>query len=167
MHSPDTPIQTPAPLTESAVGMGLPVRLTISAISVDAHIEHLGLTSSGAMAVPESPSDVAWYALGPRPGEIGSAVIAGHVGWKDGTQAVFDSISSLHVGDRLQVEDAAGTTTTFIVRKLRMYDQHQDASNVFGSYDGKAHLNLIGCEGVWNAVTKTYSKRLVVFTDKQ
>ena len=152
---------------QAQAGVGLPVRLKIPRISVDAAVEHLGLTPQGAMAVPEGPADVAWYDLGPRPGDVGSAVIAGHVGWKDNREAAFDNVSSLHAGDTLSVEDSTGTTTTFVVRELRMYDENQDDSNVFNSSDGKAHLNLIACEGVWNAVTKNYSKRLVVFTDKE
>ena len=46
-------------------------------------VEDVGLTPGGAMDVPKGPSDVAWFDLGPRPGEVGSAVIAGHEGWKD------------------------------------------------------------------------------------
>ncbi|HQT83173.1 MAG TPA: class F sortase, partial [Candidatus Paceibacterota bacterium] len=104
---------------------------------------------------------------GPRPGEIGSAVIAGHVGWKDNIRAAFDSVASLRPGDTLFVEDAQGASVTFVVRELRMYDQNQNDSDVFTSTDGKAHLNLIACEGVWDAATKSYSKRLVIFTDKE
>jgi hypothetical protein len=61
---------------------GLPVRLKIPSIGVDARIKPVGLTADGAMDVPAGPADVAWFDLGPRPGEIGSAVVAGHYwGW--------------------------------------------------------------------------------------
>src|SRR3989344_2613905 len=33
--------------------------------------------------------------------------------------------------------------------------------------DGAAHLNLITCEGAWDKVSRTYSQRLVVFTDRE
>ncbi len=65
------------------------------------------------------------------------------------------------------VEDENGVTTTFLVRDSQMYDQQANASVVFESSDSKAHLNLIACEGVWNNLTKSYSKRIVIFTDKQ
>jgi sortase A len=145
----------------------LPMRLKIPRINVDAAIEDVGLTPSGAMDVPKGPSDVAWFDLGPRPGESGSAVIAGHEGWKDNIAAVFDDLYELRVGDELSVEDAEGTTTVFVVRKVRIYDQNADAADVFDSSDGKAHLNLVTCEGVWNAAQKSYSNRFVVFTDKE
>jgi LPXTG-site transpeptidase (sortase) family protein len=145
----------------------LPIRLTIPKINVDADIKYVGLTPQGAMAVPAGPMDTAWFDLGPYPGEDGSAVIAGHEGWKDGIQAVFDDLYQLHIGDKVYVEDKKGTITTFVVRSIETYDQNGNASDVFSSNDGKAHLNLITCEGTWNAAQKSYSNRLVVFTDME
>ena len=126
-----------------------------------------GLTTEGAMAVPAGPTSTAWFDLGPRPGESGSAVIAGHEGWKDGIAAVFDNLYKLQKGDKVYVEDEKGVTATFIVRGIQVYSQNGDAALVFGSNDGKAHLNLITCEGDWNAIQKSYSNRLVVFTDME
>jgi len=145
----------------------LPSRLIIPKIGVDAAVEYVGLTPSGAMGTPKGPAEVAWFNQGPRPGEIGSAVITGHFGWKDNIPAVFDEIHTLRTGDTLYVEDGKGTVITFVVREIRTYDEKADASDVFGSSDGKAHLNLITCEGVWDAVSKNYSKRLVIFTDQE
>jgi sortase A len=119
------------------------------------------------MDTPKGPDDVAWYKLGHRPGDTGSAVIAGHSNWNKGAPAVFDNINKLRPGDRLFVEDDKGVISTFVVRQSRDYNQNDDASAVFGSSDGKAHLNLITCEGAWNKVTNSYSKLLVVFADKE
>jgi len=146
---------------------GLPVRLVITKINVDAKIESVGLTPDGAVDVPKDPTNAAWFNLGPLPGETGSSVIDGHYGWwKDGTQAVFNNLSSLHKGDRLYVKDAAGTTITFMVRESRKYDPKANDADVFNSSDGKSHLNLITCSGTWNNIQKKYSDRLVIFTDR-
>lgn len=153
-------------LTEDSYG--LPARIRIPKISVDTTITHMGLTSDGAMDIPKTPDDVAWYELGPRPGDIGSAVIAGHYGrWKNGQGSVFDDLNQLSVGDSLSIEDEKGTIITFVVREIRSYDPNADASDVFFSQDGRSHLNLITCEGVWNKTSKSYSKRLVIFTDQE
>lgn len=146
---------------------GLPVRLTIPAIHVDAVVEYVGLTGDGAVEVPKDPLHVAWFNLSPRPGERGVSVIDGHFGWKNNLPAVFDDLHTLRKGDRLYVEDDKGVITTFVVQKTRNYNQSEDASGVFDSSDGKIHLNLITCEGVWNVVSKNYSERFVVFTDKE
>lgn len=145
-----------------------PVRLKIPRIDVNAPITYVGITPQGTMGVPKGSLDVAWFNLGPRPGENGSAVIAGHYGrWKNGGGSVFDNLNKLKKGDKIYIEDIKGFTTTFVVREIKIYDLNANTGDVFYSIDGKAHLNLITCEGIWDDVRKTYSNRLIVFTDKE
>lgn len=144
-----------------------PVRLKIPKIHVDAAVESVGLAPDGSMDVPKDPADVAWFNLGSPPWENGSAVIAGHYGWKNGEAAVFDNLYKLRKGDKIYVEDDLGVTIVFVVHAIRRYAPNADTKDVFGSSDGKSHLNLITCEGTWDKRTKQYSKRLVVFTDKE
>lgn len=145
----------------------LPVRLIIPKIHVDSSVERVGLSADGAMGAPGKPADVAWYERGTYPGEIGSAVIAGHSGWKDGKAAAFDELSELRAGDTLYVEDGRGEYIVFVVREVRTYDPLADAQEVFISHDDKSHLNLVTCEGVWDNALKKYPLRLVVFADKE
>lgn len=145
---------------------GLPIRLKIPKIKVNAVIESVGLTSDGSMGIPKLPRNAAWYDDGPRPGEIGSATISGHLNWYKGVTGVFARLNQLKTGDSITVQDDTGKIISFIVRTIRLYGSDEDATDVFTSDDGKAHLNLITCDGVWDKKTKQYSKRLVVFTDK-
>jgi LPXTG-site transpeptidase (sortase) family protein len=158
--------------TEDAIAaeqasLGIPIRLKIPKINVDSTIEQVGLTQDGAMDVPKGPADTAWFDLGPRPGETGSAVIAGHSGYKDGRAAVFDDLYKIEKGDKIYVENTTGDTITFVVRDIQRYKPQANAADVFGSSDGVAHLNLITCTGLWDKVEKTHSDRLVVFTDRE
>lgn len=144
-----------------------PIRLKIPKIKVNTTLEHVGLTSEGAMDIPKSPDKAAWFNLGPRPGEIGSAVIDGHYGvWKNGKKTVFNNLNKLRKGDKVYTIDEKGSVITFVVRESKSYNSEMDADDVFISGDGKSHLNLITCEGVWNKVTQSYPRRLVIFTDK-
>jgi LPXTG-site transpeptidase (sortase) family protein len=152
---------------QEQVSSGLPVRLKIPSINVDAFVEYVGLTPDGAMDVPKGPDNVAWFNLGQRPGENGSAVIAGHYGWKNNIPAVFDDLHKLNKGDRIYIKDEKGVTNIFIVREIRIYGKDENASDVFSSSDGKAHLNLVTCTGGWIEAEKTRPERLVVFTDKE
>ncbi len=152
---------------QEQVNSGLPVRLKIPKINVDIALEYVGITSQGAVDVPKDPVNAAWFNLGPRPGEIGNAVIDGHSGWKNGIRVAFDNLYKLQKGDRVYVEDDKGVVTSFVVRESKKYDPHADTADVFSSNDGKSYLNLITCEGIWDKVSKSYSKRLVVFTDKE
>jgi len=152
--------------TKTDISIGVPVRLKIPKINVDATIEFVGLTSDGAMDVPKDRGNVAWFELGQRPGENGSAVIAGHYGWKNKRGSAFDDLHKLRKGDELFIEDDNGVIISFVVREIRRYNPKADASFVFGSGDGDAHLNLVTCEGVWDEASNSYPERLVVFTDK-
>ena len=146
--------------------LGSPVRLKIPSINVDAALDYVGLTSQGELGVPTGPTNAAWYDRSSRPGEVGNAVIDGHFGWKDNTPAVFDDLHKLQAGDSIYIVDDSGATIAFVVRDIQMYDQSASESAVFASNDGKAHLNLITCEGTWNQAQHSYSNRLVVFADK-
>ncbi|HBM45990.1 MAG: Peptidase C60 sortase A and B [Parcubacteria group bacterium GW2011_GWF2_38_76] len=152
---------------QRGVNFGLPISLKIPKIGVDAIVEQVGITSQGEIGVPKGPTSVAWFELGPHPGENGSAIITGHYGWKDGIVAVFDNLYKLQKGDKIYVEDDKGETFVFVVRESKRYDPKADAPAVFASDDSDSHLNLITCEGIWNKDQKSYSKRLVVFTDKE
>ena len=141
-----------------------PVRLVIPKIGLDAAIEDVGLTADNAMASPSGPDTVGWYELGPRPGNKGSAVIDGHSGYADGTEAAFDKLPELIRGDRLYVEDARGRRASFVVRKTKLYARDADAAEVFASTASR-RLNLITCTGSFDVAAGTHSQRLVVFTD--
>lgn len=149
------------------VGLGLPVRLKIPKIYVNAAIEHVGQTPQGAVGVPKGPENAAWFKLGPMPGDKGSAVIDGHFGWGNGIPAVFDNLHKLEKGDKLYIENDQGMIISFVVAGLKSYDPEQNAMEVFDSGDGKSHLNLITCEGAWDKEQKNYSKRLIVFSVKE
>jgi LPXTG-site transpeptidase (sortase) family protein len=148
-------------------GPAIPIRLKIPSINLDAPIEPVGLKANGEMDVPKGPDNVAWFNLGPPPGQIGSAVMAGHFGaLKNGEGSVFDNLKKLKKDDKIYIENNKGATLTFVVREDRSYDADADASDVFSSNDGKAHLNLVTCQG-WDKDAESYTKRFVVFTDKE
>jgi LPXTG-site transpeptidase (sortase) family protein len=155
------------PDKKEEVKFGLPARLKIPKIDIDAVVDYVGLNPEGNMDIPKGPTTVGWYQHGPRPGEKGSSVIDGHFGYKNRIPAVFDNLHTLQKGDKIYIEDETGKTITFVARELRTYGPNDDATDVFRSGDGKAHLNLITCQGTWNAAKKSYSTRLVVFADKE
>lgn len=144
---------------------GLPVRLKVPVIGVNSAIEDAFITPEGRMDVPSGSRNVAWFALGPNPGQTGSAVIGGHYGIRSGVPFVFYNLDKLVVGDKIYIEDDRGDTLAFQVRKIELFGRNDDATRVFTSNDGLAHLNLITCEGIWNRVNGEYPLRRVVFTD--
>lgn len=167
-NNPIAPVEVEQEQIIPASPIGKPVRLKIPSINVDAVVESLALAPDGTMATPKGPDTVAWFDLGSLPGEIGSAVITGHYGtWKSGQGSVFDNLHKLQVGDKIYIEDDNGVNVTFVVREQQNLEPNADTTNIFSSEDEKSHLNLITCEGFWNKDSKSYSKRLVIFADKE
>jgi sortase (surface protein transpeptidase) len=172
-------VQGMAATTTTAVGTtnaatstninGSPVRLKIPKLNIDAGVQYNGLKPDGTMEVPTNITDVGWFIGSPHPGEKGSAIITGHVAQIRGgvltKPGVFSGLNALVAGDLLYVINDKGASTAFVVREIRNYDPTANATDVFTSGDSGAHLNLITCEGTWNASQLSYSQRLVVFTD--
>lgn len=156
-------LQETKPASDKETKYGIPARLVMPSIGVDTNILEVGLTESGDMESPNTNEDTGWYKYGARPGNTGSAVIAGHLGLSG--DAVFGRLSQLKKGDTLSVIDDKDQTASFVVTHSREYGNDEAPSEVFLSESG-SHLNLITCEGDWNDGQNTYSRRLVVFTDR-
>lgn len=156
---------TPEYIDKVENSVGLPLRLEIPSLGLKSSFEYVGLMSDGEMGVPSKQENVAWLNLGYRPGENGSAIVAGHYGWKDSKPSAFDNLYKLRKGDKIHITDDKGNVFVFKVRQSKRYGAGVKALEVFSASDGKPHLNLVSCEGVWNKDSNSYSKRLVVFAD--
>lgn len=167
MTSGTVPVQSNLAAASDGDGRGMPILIMIPRVGVEAAVEHVSVTAAGYMDVPRSSGNVGWYALGPRPGDVGSAVIAGHVAWFDGATAVFADLHKVAAGDTIFVRNDDGSDETFVVREVRIYPADAIATEVFVSTDGKAHLNLITCIGDWDGQARQYAERLVVFADQE
>ncbi len=168
-HSPIRPTATTsssAVATPAQGAMTNPARLIIPSIGVVAPVEAVGILSTGDLATPtQNPWEhVGWYETGPRPGEVGSAVIDGHLDRPGGYPAVFWNLRALHVGDKVVVMDTGGKSWTFRVNRVALYPPQQaPVQEIFGN-DAGHYLNLITCAGDWIPSQHQTTLRLVVFT---
>ena len=121
-----------------------------------------GINKSGAMSVTNNPRLASWYKLGAKPGEIGSAVIAGHSGYRGGI-ASFQNLPKVKVGDKIYLIDKKGNETVFVIYKKKKFPADSTVDDVFNKNDGR-YLNLITCVGTWNNHLGTHSERLVVYS---
>ena len=102
----------------------LPVRLQIPKIRVASSLDRLGRARDGTVEVPSRWELAGWYALGPRPGDPGSAVILGHVDSRRGP-AVFFRLRELGRGDEIKVTRADRSSARFVVQRTTQYDKQQ------------------------------------------
>jgi sortase (surface protein transpeptidase) len=138
------------------------VRLVIPAIGVATPLVSLGLEPDGAMQVPGDFGRAGWFAGGPAPGEVGPAVIAGHVDSRTGP-AVFYRLRELRPGDPVLVERADGARLRFVVEAARSFPKAGfPTAAVFGPVSSAA-LRLITCTGDFDRARGSYRDNLVVF----
>jgi LPXTG-site transpeptidase (sortase) family protein len=139
-----------------------PVELIIPSIGVQTSLTDLGVTADGTLQVPASTAVAGWYTRSPRPGAIGSAVIAGHIDSHTGP-GVFFYLAHLKPGDRIYVRRADKTLALFRVTEVRSYAKdHFPTLAVYGPTPD-AELRLITCGGAFDQASKSYLSNIVVY----
>jgi len=158
------PGATSAPVVKTAqLARSTPVRLQIASIGVDSTLMSLGLRTDGSMEVPAGGFPAGWYSGGPTPGQLGPAVIAGHVDMNG--PGVFYRLHDVKTGDQVTVTRADGTKPVFRVTRVEQFLKNQFPTKlVYGNID-HAGLRLITCGGTFNSQTGHYEDNLVVFAD--
>jgi LPXTG-site transpeptidase (sortase) family protein len=151
---------------ESTPPAALPVSVDIPAIGVRSELITLGLNPDGTLAVPAPGPDydkAAWFDGSPRPGDIGPAVIEGHVDSAANGPSVFYRLGDLVVGDQVEVTREDGTVVPFEVYDVRVVPKADFPTfDVYGNTDGP-ELRLITCGGPFDGAAGSYLDNVVVF----
>jgi hypothetical protein len=157
--TPKVSTSAPAPIAHHLV-RSIPIRLRIPSIGVNSKLMKLGLLKDGSLQVPPSAFPAGWYVGSPTPGQLGPAVIAGHIDWQG--PAVFYHLSHLRIGAKVIVDRADGTTATFVVTRIASFlKSNFPTSAVYGNLN-YAGLRLITC-GDFDFTLHKYVRDLVVF----
>jgi sortase (surface protein transpeptidase) len=139
-----------------------PSRLAIPSIGVRTNVIRLGLNPDRTLGVPTDYSVAGWYALGPKPGETGAAVIVGHVDSKEGP-GVFFRLGEVAPGDLLRVTSPNRVALRFRVYAVREYPKAAFPTALVYGQTAKAELRLITCGGPFDTATGHYLDNVVVF----
>jgi LPXTG-site transpeptidase (sortase) family protein len=138
-----------------------PTRLRIPAIGVNSPMMPLGLRYDGSLQVPPDRFTSGWFTGGPRPGQLGPAVIAAHVHW-NGQWGAFEHLADLNYGDKVKIDRRDGSTVVYrVTRVSRFKKTHFPTSLVYGNVD-HVGLRLITCDG-FSATQHAYLDNVVVF----
>lgn len=177
VKDPDHPLVSPdlshavpkasAPVTttpgEPVVARSTPVTVSVPAIGLTLPVTMLGLNLDGTVQVPTDIQEAGWYDLGPSPGQIGSAVILGHVDSYKGPAAFFQ-LRNVVTGDQVTVMLTDGVSALFQVTSVAIYPKMDfPAQQVYGSH-GNAALQLITCGGDFDTQTGSYESNVVVYS---
>ena len=131
-------------------------------------MEKLGLLSDGSLAAPKDPGKAGWFAGGTLPGDVGPAVIAGHIDSKTGP-AVFFPLRLTKPGSKIVVGLSNHKTVTFTVDRVITTPKEGFPTNeVFGPVPD-SELRLITCGGPYNRSVQGlhgYQNNTIVFATK-
>jgi hypothetical protein len=145
-----------------------PVELRIPGIGVRSAVTVVGLNPDGTLGVPKPGKDydkAAWFNGSPTPGQIGPAVIEGHVDGKVNGPSVFYRLGSVKIGWRIDVRRADGSRVHFVVYAVRIYPKNAFPTlKVYGNTT-RPELRLITCGGPYdkNRHGGGYPDNVVVF----
>lgn len=158
----------PLPATPYAVAADQPKFIDIARLGMHGRIKAVGLEGS-AIAVPKNTNYAGWYNGSSKPGEIGAAVLVGHVSSYASNGGIFGPLKKLSQGDTLTVTMGDGRVFTYRVEVTKTYDKDAvDMTAVMMPTGGaKSGINLVTCTGKYNSKTETYDQRLVVFATQQ
>lgn len=142
-----------------------PVALIVPALRIDTRLSGLHTGRDGNLQVDADPSRAGWYADGPAPGDLGPAVLAGHLDSKAGP-GVFAGLDRLRTGQRLTIRRADGTDVSFVVDDVHTYAKRDfPTARVYAS-DGTATLRVITCGGAFDPATGRYRSNTIVFASQ-
>ncbi len=163
------PQTVPLP-TVSVVGPTMPeskpVSMTIPAIGAQSDLLDLGLNPDQTAQVPpldEPISQAGWLDSSPTPGEVGPAILLGHVDSKQYGPGIFYNLGNLVPGDTVEVTRADGTVAIFQIDGVRSYLKSEfPTAEVYGNLD-HAGLRLITCGGAFDAAASSYTSNIIAF----
>ncbi|WP_441338593.1 class F sortase [Micromonospora sp. NBS 11-29] len=148
-----------------ALPRSVPTTISIPRIGVRAEIMTLGTNPDGTVQVPplDQAMKAGWYSPGASPGEVGNAVVVGHVDSAKLGPAVFFSLGALVRGDTIAVTRQDGSTVTFTVDEVRSYPKTAfPAEQVYGP-SGVPGLRVVTCGGVFDRTAGSYLNNIVVY----
>lgn len=141
-----------------------PVALRIDAIDASSSLVGLGLNPDETIEVPPvtEPMQAGWYSYGPTPGELGPAVILGHVNG-DGRDGIFARLHEIAAGDEITVTREDGITAVFTVTEVTQIPKPVFPTDaVYGDTDA-AELRLITCGGEFDDDRDSYRDNIITY----
>ncbi len=139
-----------------------PVRVRVPGIGVDSPLERLGIDPLGALETPVDYGRAGWFDGGTAPGDVGPAVLAGHVDSTAGP-AVFWRLRDLTAGDEVLVDRADGTTARFTVTRVERHAKDAFPTDEVYGPTPDAQLRLVTCGGDFDRAARSYRDNVVVF----
>ncbi|MEO5899263.1 MAG: class F sortase [Ilumatobacteraceae bacterium] len=145
--------------------VGDPIRVIVPSAGIDGPVSAAGVLADNTVAVPPDPAIAGWFTGGPRPGELGPAVIVGHVDSKKSGPGVFYRLRDVKVGDIATIVTTTGSQQFVAVATERVPKNAFPTARVYGQVPTAA-LRLITCGGSFDSSIGHYRDNVVVYLVK-
>ncbi|WP_253828986.1 class F sortase [Prauserella aidingensis] len=144
----------------------VPDWVDVPVIDVHSSLIPLGLNDDGTVAVPalHRPMQAGWYRYGPVPGEVGPAVVLGHVNG-DGRDGIFARLHELESGDEIRVGHDDGTVVRFRVTRVSQVPKERFPSDRVYGDTASPELRLITCGGEYDEEAESYRANVIVYAE--
>lgn len=160
--APPPPATTPA--APAGLAKSIPTWLDVPSISVHSTLVQLGLNPDKTVQVPpvDQPLQAGWYQHSPTPGQVGPAVLLGHI---DGNhqKGIFWRLHDVKKGDKVQVGRQDGSTLTFTVTKVNQIAKSSFPTDAVYGNTTDPELRLITCGGAFDAAAHSYLDNIIVY----
>lgn len=159
-----TVTSTEAPAKPGAMERSAPAWIKVPSIGAESSLVPLGLNSDRTVEIPpvSEPLQAGWYKHSPTPGEVGPAVILGHVDGK-GQKGIFYRLRELEPGAEILVGRDDGSVAKFVVdRKEQVPKKSFPTEKVYGDTT-KPQIRLITCGGEFDRSAGSYRDNIIVY----
>jgi hypothetical protein len=159
---PAAQVQPAAELTQpEPAARARPVSIEIPALHVSGPLGDLTQAGNGELLAPDDPGLAGWYAAGVVPGDVGPAVVGGHVDSRSGP-GVFFRLGSLQPDDVVGITLSDGHVVRFAVTDVREVPKTQFPTEAVYAPTPRPELRLVTCGGRFDRSARTYVDNVVV-----
>ncbi len=163
------PVPVPVPVERKPVSVAdiaaeapPPRGVNIDRLGIESPLVGLRVQGDGTLQVPDDYDTAGWHRAGTAPGEVGPAVVVGHVDSYEGP-AVFYRLRELQPGDRVTIDRVDGSVVVFEVYGQETVSKDAfPTERVYGPTDGP-ELRLVTCGGRFDEQARRYNDNVVVY----
>ncbi|MDQ7804032.1 class F sortase [Amycolatopsis sp. A133] len=159
------PVPPSVPVTVPFKGLR-PTSVKIPKIGAESSLLAVAVKTDGTISVPSvhTPMQAAWYKLSPVPGDVGPAIVLGHVDG-DKKPGIFFKLKDLAPGDEVDVDRSDGRKLKFVVDRVTQVPKDTFPREAVYGNSNKPELRLITCGGAFDHAEHSYQDNIVVYAN--
>jgi hypothetical protein len=116
---------------------------------------------TGELSAPADPAMPGWFASGVIPGDIGPAVVGGHVDSRNGP-GVFFELERLRPTDLIMITRSDGRKIRFAVTAVHRYPKDRFPTAAVYGATPVPQLRLVTCGGRFDSRARSYPDNVIV-----